>query len=146
MRNDGYRVVQREAMAQTKCDLARWPLVHFTLGGKVDNEQINVVVNGLRDALVRKSPFAAVTDLTDMEPSLTASRDPYRDFIDNNRDELRKFCRGGALVVTSHAMRIVVNTFVLVAKIPFPSRAFNSQAEAVAWCSGLLRNDKVAAS
>src|SRR5687767_5364482 len=111
-------------MPRPVSDFSRWPLVYFNLDGAADATQAQAVIDGLKSALGRGQPFATICDVSQMGGAGKDLQDVYARFMDEQRDAFRRHCKGGAMVVTSAPMRLLINAFVLLARMPFPTRAF----------------------
>lgn len=131
-------------MLRPAVDDSHWPILRFNVDGPPTESQAEAVLGSLDACLQRSKPFAIITDMSSMVLGGKNLQHLYVDFVNKHRDALGRLCKADALIVPAGPTRLLVNAFLLVARLPFPTRAVGTDREATAWCRERLSNSEAA--
>lgn len=125
-------------MGSILLDSSQAPLYTFVVQGDPTFAQLSDHLRDYRGLLERGRPFTLLFDGRNAGMLDAKSRKAYADFVLTNANDLRLFCKGGAIVVTSSLTMGVMTAVLWLAPLPFPHRTFTSVEDANKWLRTLL--------
>ena len=120
-------------------DESRWPRVYITMTGQSSAQDVHEWMPRFLALTKRQEPFAAIYDLTTCAPPTREAGTLVKEYMDPEREALRKYVVEVAMVVSSGAIRVALNAMLLFVRAPYPTRVVTSMAEAEAYCDAQMK-------
>ncbi|HET6345807.1 MAG TPA: hypothetical protein VFH51_12800 [Myxococcota bacterium] len=131
-------------MANITQDDSTFPLVRVTMTGAISPEETDAWMPKFIALTKRQVPCAVICDLTQMGAINPAVNKLIKKHMDAERDALRRYIRGVAVVMTSAPLRLAINTMLLVVRPPYPAKVVKNDEEAMQYCKERMESDATA--
>jgi hypothetical protein len=131
-------------MAKITISVETWPITRCQFPSEFSDSEMTDFISQFVALPKRKENYVMVVDLShSMIPTRKQGADA-KDVIDRQRDPLRRYLRGVAMIIESAALRTTMNAIMLFIRPPYPTRFLKSQAEADGWCVEQLKQSAAA--
>lgn len=121
-------------------DESRLPLVIVTFRGTASQEEFEEYLRRIGANLARRQPTAVIIDSRQAVTMPAAQRRRQADWIDSNREDLRRYSAGTAFIIESSLMRGALTAIFWLTKYETPYVVVATFEAAEAWAIECLRN------
>lgn len=115
------------------------PLMRMTYQGLCDDAEWQRHIDVMSDWARRGEVYAVVIDAREVGRVPPTQRRGIMDWINNDRQHLKRNCAGGALVFASTLQQGLWTAISWVTPSPIPVKIFRDAAAAEAWLQGQLK-------
>lgn len=121
-------------------NLIEWPVAEYKFDGQQTKEDIEYLVNCWDAIANRRETFVFITKINSFKPEISHVK-PLAKWALANMDLLKKYCRGNSIVSgRAMAAQLLLNSFLILAPLPYPTKIFGTDAEARTWAKSRLAN------
>lgn len=125
-------------MGSIKFDHSDFPLVRVTFVGDATNEEFAAYLAEMGQLFLRRKPNATVLDAREAGMTPATQRRMQAEWIREHEDDLRRFSRGTAFVISSPVIRGALTAILWLQPMPQPHVVVATVAEAEAWAKARL--------
>jgi len=119
-------------------NLNDWPVAEYKFDGQQTKEDIEYLVDCWDAIAHRETTFVFITKINTFKPEIAHVKPLARWAIDH-MDLLKKYCRGNAIVSDrAMAAQLLLNSFLILAPLPYPTTIFGLEEDAKAWADSRL--------
>ena len=121
-------------MSVISIDKSHWPpIMIYTFNGHQSREDLDGLMKSWKELVELGEPFAMITKLDAFRADIAHVK-PAAAWAKAHMDLLKKYGCASALVSKHNkAVQILLNAFLVLSPIPFPSKIFSDEEEALEW-------------
>jgi hypothetical protein len=121
-------------------NLNEWPVAEYKFDGQQTVDDIEYLVNCWDAVANRRTTFVFITKIDSFKPEISHVK-PLAKWAMANMDLLKAHCRGNAIVSDrAMAAQLLLNAFLILAPLPYPTKIFSTDEDARAWAKSRLAN------
>ncbi len=127
-------------MSVISIDKSLWPpIMIYSFDGQQTEEDMKGLMASWQELVDAGEPFALITKLNNFHADFAHVK-PVATWAKEHIPLLKQNGCGSAIVSPhSKAIQILLNAFLLIAPLPFPSKIFSTEDEALAWVKERLQ-------
>lgn len=125
-------------MGEVVFDEAEKPLMRMTYHGLCDDAEWQRHIDQMSEWARRGEPYGVIIDAREVGRVPATQRRGIIEWINRDRQHLRTYCAGGALVFATAIQQGLWTAISWVAPSPIPVKIFRDIASAEAWLRGQL--------
>jgi hypothetical protein len=121
-------------MSTIEVDKSQWPpIMIYTFNGDQTPEDMEGLMTSWKELVELGKPFGMITKLNKFDADISHVK-PVATWAKAHMDLLNKYgCASAIVSKHSRAVQILLNAFLILAPMPFPSKIVSSEEEALVW-------------